>query len=119
MKIGVDIMILIALFFLLFLSFYFNIILIKRILLISKKKKSLSSKYGRITEQFFPFIENYPYDPTNFRFIGSPIDGIQFNNDSIVFVEFKASNSKLSKREKEIKELVENKKVYFKVFRVD
>jgi predicted Holliday junction resolvase-like endonuclease len=83
-----------------------------------RKKRSLSTRYGRITEQFFPLMKNYPYDPNNFRFIGSPIDGIQFNDDSVVFVEFKTADSKLSEKEKKIKEIVENKKVYFKVFRI-
>ena len=78
---------------------------------IEERKRSLSSLYGKITEQFAPFMEKYPYDPKNFRFIGSPIDGIQFDDDKIIFVEFKSSDSKLTERQKKIKENVENKKV--------
>ncbi|MCD6512989.1 MAG: endonuclease [Thermoplasmata archaeon] len=74
---------------------------------IEEKKRSLSSLYGKITEQFAPFMERYPYNPKNFRFIGSPIDGIQFEDDKIIFVEFKAAGSKLTQRERKIKELVE------------
>ena len=44
--------------------------------------QSLSTKYGKMTEQFMPFVPNYPWDPERFRFIGSPVDGIQFEEDN-------------------------------------
>jgi predicted Holliday junction resolvase-like endonuclease len=81
--------------------------------------KSLASKYGRMTEQFIPFLESYPYDEQNFRFIGSPIDGVQFEPDRVVLVEFKAAGSRLSSGQKRVKELVEKGKVEFKEFRID
>ena len=74
-------------------------------------KRSLSTVYGRITEQFAPFMKSYPFSPDNFRFIGSPVDGIQFEDDRIIFVEFKTNRSKLSKDQRRIKELVRKKKV--------
>ncbi len=82
------------------------------------KKQSQSVRYGKMTEQFLPFLEAYPYDEQNFRFLGTPIDGIQFEPDKIVFTEFKAANSKLSQKQKHIKELIEDKKVYFKEFNI-
>lgn len=85
---------------------------------IEEKKRSMSVLYGRITEQFAPFMKNYPYDSKNFRFIGSPIDGIQFENDKIIFVEFKAANSKLSPEQRKIKKLVEDKKVEWLSFEI-
>lgn len=81
-------------------------------------KQSLSTKYGRLTEQFMPFIKDYPYDPQQFRFIGTPIDGVQFEPDKVVFVEFKSGDSRLSARQKVIKDLVLNKKVEFREIRV-
>lgn len=83
------------------------------------QKKSQSTKYGKMTEQFLPFLKDYPYDPQNFRFLGTPVDGIQFNEDKIVFVEFKTANSQLSDRQKEIKELINNKKVAFEEYRIE
>ena len=71
-----------------------------------------------MTEQFLPFLDEYPYDPQNFRFIGSPVDGIQFDDDKITFVEFKIADSKLTERQKKIKELVEKKKVDFEEYRL-
>jgi len=80
------------------------------------KKRSLSSTYGKITEQFAPFMESYPFNWKKFRFIGSPIDGIQFENDAIYFVEFKSAGSKLSEEQRKIKKMVEEKKVEWYVF---
>lgn len=85
---------------------------------IEEKKRSLSSIYGKITEQFAPFMEEYPFDQKKFRFIGSPIDGIQFEEDSIYFIEFKAAGSVLTEQQKRIKKLVEEKKVGWHVFEV-
>ncbi len=80
------------------------------------KKQSLSVKYGRMTEQFMPFLKQYPYDEKNFRFIGSPIDGIQFEKDRIILMEFKTGNSRLSATQSRIKELVKKGRVYFEEF---
>ena len=85
---------------------------------VEERKRSLSSLYGKITEQFAPFMKSYPFDARRFRFIGSPIDGIQFEDDRIIFVEFKAANSKLTEEQKKIKELVENKKVEWYSFEI-
>jgi predicted Holliday junction resolvase-like endonuclease len=71
------------------------------------RQRSLSTVYGRINEQWFPLMDRYPYDSQSFRFIGTPIDGIQFEEDKIVFCEFKTNQSALSPVQKEIKRLVE------------
>jgi len=90
---------------------------LKKIRELEFEKSSILVKHGKAIEQFFPFLENYPYNKNNFRFIGSPIDGIQFENDKIIFIEFKTRNSKLSKNQKRIKEIIEKKNVYFEEFR--
>ena len=82
-------------------------------------KASLSSKYGKMSEQFMPFLKDYPYDPQNFRFLGTPIDGIQFEDDKIILIEFKSSNSQLSLRQRQIAELAWNKKVEFEEHRIE
>ena len=81
------------------------------------QKRSLSTTYGRITEQWFPLMEEYPYDPQGFRFLGSPIDGVQFEEDRIVFVEFKTNRSRLSENQKRLKKLIEQGEVYWEEFR--
>ena len=74
-------------------------------------KQSQSVKYGQLTEQWIPFSEKFPYNSQNFRFIGKPIDGVSFEDDKIVFVEFKTNKSQLNESQKKVKELVEKKKI--------
>lgn len=81
------------------------------------RNRSLSTTYGRITEQWFPLLGEYPYDPQEFRFLGSPVDGVQFEEDRIVFIEFKANKSRLSEKQRRIKKLVEEGYVYWEEFR--
>jgi predicted Holliday junction resolvase-like endonuclease len=80
------------------------------------RQRSLSTTYGRITEQWIPLSTRYPYDPQHFRFLGSPIDGVQFEEDRIVFIEFKANRSRLSEKQKHIKRLIEDGEVYWDEF---
>ena len=49
-------------------------------------KMSLSTKYGQISEEFFPLEQSYPYNSKNFKFLGNPIDGIQFNEYKIILI---------------------------------
>lgn len=83
------------------------------------RKTSQSVKYGQLTEQFIPFIDSFPHDPQQFRFIGNPIDGVVFDDNAIVFCEFKTATSALSQKQREIKKLVEEKKVKWLEFRID
>ncbi|MBW2562229.1 MAG: hypothetical protein JRE40_15440 [Deltaproteobacteria bacterium] len=78
----------------------------------------MSVRYGRLTEQFMPFLESYPYDPHDFRFLGTPIDGVQFTEEAIVLIEFKAAGSRLSNRQRAIKEMVEDGSVRFETHRI-
>lgn len=82
------------------------------------RNRSLSSKYGKLTEQFLPLVSTYPWDSGNFRFLGSPVDGIQFEDEKIILVEFKSGNSQLSKHQRHIRDIVKAGKVYFEVIRV-
>jgi predicted Holliday junction resolvase-like endonuclease len=80
------------------------------------RQRSLSASYGRITEQWFPLMERYPYDSANFRFLGTPVDGVQFEEDRIVFVEFKSRDAELSTLQRKLKKLVQSGKVYWEEF---
>ncbi len=105
-----------AMLFLILLLMYRN--LRSRFRELSFRNRSLSSRFGKMAEQFMPLLESYPYDKRNFRFIGNPIDGIQFEKDRIVLVEFKTSGSKLSATQKRIRDLVSRGKVYFEEIRI-
>jgi len=86
---------------------------------VSFRKASLSSRYGKMTEQFMPFLKDYPYDPQNFRFLGTPIDGIQFEKNKIIFIEFKSATSQLSERQRQIADNIYNKRVDFEEHRIE
>lgn len=86
---------------------------------VTKEKKASEIRVGYIIEQVAPLLDKWEGDPVNFKFLGKPIDGIQFNDDEIIFIEIKSGRSGLSKNQREIKEKVENGKVKFKTFRVN
>jgi len=50
---------------------------------------------------------NYPYSLKNFRFIGDPIDGLQFEENQILFVKLKTNSLKLNPLQKNVKKLVQ------------
>lgn len=85
------------------------------------QKKSSEVRLGLMAENFMPFIRDYPYDHKDFRFLGNPVDGIQIDHatDSLIIIEFKTGNAKLSKTQKYIKDIVANGNVRFETFRVD
>jgi predicted Holliday junction resolvase-like endonuclease len=75
------------------------------------RQRSLSASYGRITEQWFPLMKGYPYDSAGFRFLGTPVDGVQFEDDRVIFVEFKSHRSELSAQQKRLKKAIQAGKV--------
>lgn len=82
-------------------------------------KRSQSVRYGQLTEQWIPFSNKFPFLAQDFKFIGKPIDGIVFDENKVVFIEFKTNKSSLNKNQKRIKDLIENKKVEWFEFRID
>jgi len=91
-------------------------ILIKMLDAERTRQRSISASYGRITEQWFPLMNGYPYDSANFRFLGNPIDGVQFEEDRIVFIEFKSRKSELSSGQRRLKQLIQQGKVTWEEF---
>lgn len=83
------------------------------------QKKSSEVRLGQISEQLVPFLDKFKYDPKNAHFIGMPIDYVVFNNDEIVFIEVKSGGSTLSKKQSEIKKLINGGKVRFETIRIN
>lgn len=82
-------------------------------------KKSSETRIGLVGEQLSPYLEDWPFDDARqFRLISSPIDGVNFGEDEITFVEIKTGKSRLSKSQKRIRELVRQGKVSYIEFRV-
>jgi len=70
---------------------------------------------GKFTEQMVPFFPDFAYDPTEVRFIGSPIDMVVFpglaqgDPQEIVILEVKTGkNAQLTSVQKKIRQLVED-----------
>ncbi len=69
---------------------------------------------GKFTEQLAPYLPDFKYDPTEARFIGSPIDLIVFPGlaqgepKEIVIMEIKTGGSQLTPQENKIRQLIED-----------
>ncbi len=69
----------------------------------------LHQRIGKLTsQQYHMFMKQYPYNPENFRYLGDPIDGIQFEEDKILFVWFKTRKTIRTPEQDHIKNLLEN-----------
>ena len=79
---------------------------------------------GHFSEQLAPYLPNFPFKPTECKFIGKPVDFIVFhgldekNVTGVSFVEVKSGGSKLSSTEKTVKDAIENRKVQWVDYRV-
>lgn len=87
---------------------------------ILSQKKSSEVRLGAIAENLVPFLDGCPYNPKNMIFLGQPFDYLvmDYEKEEIVFLEVKSGNSKESARQKTIKNIIKNNKVFFEVIRV-
>ncbi|MEK6963604.1 MAG: Holliday junction resolvase-like protein [Nanoarchaeota archaeon] len=79
---------------------------------------------GQFSEQLAPYLPDFPYKPTEVRFLGKPIDFIVFEGmdskdiQEVVFVEVKSGDSQLSTHERTLKKAIEKGKVRWEEYRV-
>ncbi|MBU0757808.1 MAG: hypothetical protein KKF44_07080 [Nanoarchaeota archaeon] len=87
-------------------------------------KKSRSVLTGQFSEQLAPYLPDFPYKPTEVRFIGKPIDFLVFKGmdekepEEIVFVEVKSGDAGLSTPERKLRDVIKQKKVRWEEYRV-
>ena len=88
-------------------------------------KRSRSVLGGLAGEQIAPFLPGFPCNPADARFLGKPVDFVAFCGAAqedkiheILFVEVKSGDATLSRREKEIRECVENGRVRFEIYNI-
>lgn len=78
---------------------------------------------GKVTEHLTPYFPEFPFDPRDARFLGTPVDLIIFDGLSsgslsrIVFLEVKTGKKgALSVREKQVRECIGKGRVHYEVF---
>ena len=74
-------------------------------------QQKLSHSRGFQQKNIQEMLRYYPFNLDNFHFIESPVDGIQFDEDVILFIRFKKDNLPRTKEQRQIKHLIEQGKV--------
>lgn len=80
-------------------------------------QRSLAVTAGKVHEQIVPYLPDFPFNPKDVRFLGSPIDFVVFDGLSdgdvrrVVFVEVKTGNAELSGRERQVRDAVLERRV--------
>jgi predicted Holliday junction resolvase-like endonuclease len=88
---------------------------------IERSSKILS---GKALEKLVPFLKDFRHSPHDVRWIGDPIDLIVFDGASegdpqkITFVEIKSGKGELTEKQKKIKQIVNERKIFWEEVRV-
>ena len=87
-------------------------------------QKSRAVLGGQFSEQLAPYLPDFPYDPTEVRFIGKPIDFLVFKGmnekdiKEVVFVEVKSGKAKMNAVEKTLKKVIDEGKITWEEYRI-
>jgi predicted Holliday junction resolvase-like endonuclease len=80
-------------------------------------QRSLAVTVGKVYEQLVPYLPDFPFNPKDVRFLGSPVDFVVFDGLSdghiarIVFVEVKTGGAELSTRERRVRDAVQASRI--------
>ena len=86
--------------------------------------KSRSVIGGQFSEQLAPYLPDFPYNPTEVRFLGKPVDFIAFRGmdattiDHVAFIEVKSGDARLNGQQRRLREAIENGRVSFEEYRI-
>jgi hypothetical protein len=86
-------------------------------------KRSRAVLGGLAAEQLAPWLPGFPFDPTELRFVGKPVDFIAFVGASrgkieeAVFVEVKSGNASLTGVERSLRDAVKGGRVRWAEYR--
>ena len=79
---------------------------------------------GKVHEQLVAYLPDFPYNPKDVRFLGSPVDLVVFDGlangrlERVVFIEVKTGNSGLTARERCVRGVIEAGNVEWDELRV-
>ncbi len=86
-------------------------------------KRSRAVLGGLASEQLAPYLPGFPFDPTEVRFVGKPVDFVAFIGSSsgrieeVAFVEVKSGNASLSGVERSLRDAVKEGRVRWVEYR--
>jgi predicted Holliday junction resolvase-like endonuclease len=86
---------------------------------ILSQKKSSEVRTGLIAEQLTPLLMGDHHDIRTLKFLGQPIDYLAFDKEGVFFIEVKSGKSQLSYNQKQIKRLIQDKKVFWEELRIN
>ncbi|MBS3169317.1 hypothetical protein J4210_02430 [Candidatus Woesearchaeota archaeon] len=87
-------------------------------------KRSRAVLGGQFSEQLAPFLPDFPFSPTECRFIGKPVDFIVFKGmdgkaiEEVVFVEVKSGKATLSGPEMVLRDAIRERRVSWVEFKI-
>lgn len=87
-------------------------------------QRSMAVTAGKVLEQLVPYLPDFPFNPKDVRFLGSPVDFVVFEGlaagavSRIVFVEVKTGHADLTARERRVREAVQGGLVAWHELRV-
>ena len=79
---------------------------------------------GKVSEQLAPFLPEFPFLPSECRFLGSPIDLVVFQGmdkglvENVYLIDVKTNSSQLSPLQLSIQQAVQEKKVFWHTYRI-
>ncbi|HYM38948.1 MAG TPA: Holliday junction resolvase-like protein [Thermoplasmata archaeon] len=86
--------------------------------------RSRATLSGQFLEKLAPHLPDFPYDPTDVRFLGTPVDYVVFDGladgdlREIVFLEVKSGRSNLRSSQRRVRDAVETGAVRWDLYRV-
>jgi predicted Holliday junction resolvase-like endonuclease len=86
-------------------------------------KRSRAVLGGLAAEQLAPYLPGFPFDPTEVRFVGKPVDFVAFVGSSagrieeVAFVEVKSGGAGLSPVERSLRDAVKEGRVRWVEYR--
>ena len=87
-------------------------------------QRSRSVLSGMFAEQLAPYLPNFPFSPTEAKFIGAPIDFLVFKGmdaqsiEEVIFVEVKSGSARLNHNEHSLKDAIINTRVRWHEYHV-
>jgi len=87
-------------------------------------QRSQAVTIGKVSEQLVPYLPDFPFNPKDARFLGSPVDLVVFDGldegqvRRVVFIEVKTGASGLSGRERQVRAAIQARRVEWTELRV-